>query len=172
MYFCDAWRVQPVLDAPESELVLPLHACCYWPRPSLAPDVLSVSDRDPEKEEHEVQEGQSLSSLAVTDAEMADEDANEAVLVHSSSSESPTIPSTEQQDEDDAHMEDDDSANISSAEEGDCLSNRPALPEACPAQDEMQAEDARSDLPPQDVDPQIAAPHRTPLSPNQKKTGV
>ena len=126
---------------------------------SQAPDVLSVSDRDPEKEEQEVQEGQSLSSLAATDAEMADEDANEAVSVHSSSSESPTIPSTEQQEEDDAHMEDDDSANISSAEEGDCLSNRPALPEACPAQDEMlEAEDARSDLPSQDLDTPSSSP--------------
>ena len=166
VYFYDAWRVQPVLDAPESDLVLPpqpgllVHGC-YWPRPSLTPDVLSVSDRDPEKEEHEVQEGQSLSSLAATDAAMADEDANEAVSVHSSSSESPTIPSTEQPEEDDAHMEDDDSANTSSAEEeGDCLSNRPALPDACPAQDEMlEAEDdARSELPPQDVDPPSSSP--------------
>ena len=165
VYFYDAWRVQPVLDAPESELVLPpqpglLAHGCYWPRPSLTPDVLSVSDRDPEKEEREVQEGQSLSSLAVTDAAMADEDANEAVSVHSSSSKSPTIPSTEQPEEDDTHMEDDDSANISSAEEGDCLSNRPALPDACPAQDEMlEAEDdARSELPPQDVDPPSSSP--------------
>ena len=158
--------MQPVLVAPESDLVLPpqpgllVHGC-YWPRPSLTPDVLSVSDRDPEKEEHEVQEGQSLSSLAATDAAMADEDANEAVSVHSSSSESPTIPSTEQPEEDDAHMEDDDSANTSSAEEeGDCLSNRPALPDACPAQDEMlEAEDdARSELPPQDVDPPSSSP--------------
>ena len=165
VYFYDAWRVQPVLDAPESELVLPpqpglLARGCYWPRPSLTPDVLSVSDRDPEKEEHEGQEGQSLPSLAATDAAMADEDANEAVSVHSSSPESPTIPSTEQPEEDDAHMEDDDSANISSAEEGDCLSNRPALPDACPAQDEMlEADgDARSELPPQDVDPPSSSP--------------
>ena len=163
VYFYDAWRVQPVLDAPESELVLPpqpglLAQGCYWPRPSLTPDVLSVSDRDPEKEEHEVQEGHSLSSLAATDDAMADEDANEAVSVHSSSSESPTIPSTEQPEEDDTHMDDDDSANISS-EEGDCLSNRPALPGACPAQDEMLgAEDARSELPPQDVDPSSSSP--------------
>ena len=96
MYFYDAWRVQP----PESDLVLPpqpgllVHGC-YWPRPSLTPDVLSVSDRDSEKEEHEVQEEQSQSSLAATDAAMADADAYEAVSVHSSSSESPTIPSTE-----------------------------------------------------------------------------
>ena len=57
-------------------------------------------------------------------------------------------------------MEDDDSANISSAEEGDCLSNRPALPDVCPAQDEMlEAEDdARSDLPPQDVDLPSSSP--------------
>ena len=157
VYFYDARRVQPVLDAPGSELVLPPSA---WLLRSLTPDVLSVSDRDPEKEEREVQEGQSLSSLAATDAAMADEDANEAVSVHSSSSESPTIPSTEQPEEDDAHMEEDDSANTSSAEEDDCLSNRPALPDACPAQDEMlEAEDdARSELPPQDVDPPSSSP--------------
>ena len=166
VYFYDAWRVQPVLGAPESDLVLPpqpglLEHGCYWPRPNSTPEVLSVSDRDPEKEEHEVQEGQSLSSLAVTDAAMADEDANEAVSIHSSSSESPTIPSTEQPEDDDAHMADDASASTSSAEEeGDCLSNRPALPDACPAQDEMlEAEDdAGSELPPQDVDPPSSSP--------------
>ena len=166
VYFYDAWRVQPVLGAPESDLVLPpqpglLEHGCYWPRPNSTPEVLSVSDRDPEKEEHEVQEGQSLSSLAVTDAAMADEDANEAVSIHSSSSESPTIPSTEQPEDDDARMADDASASTSSAEEeGDCLSNRPALPDACPAQDEMlEAEDdAGSELPPQDVDPPSSSP--------------
>ena len=64
-------------------------------------------------------------------------------------------------------MADDASASTFSAEEeGDCLSNRPALPDACPAQGEMlEAEDdAGSELPPQDVDPQVAAPHHTPLS--------
>ena len=57
-------------------------------------------------------------------------------------------------------MEEDDSANISSEDEGDCLSNRPALPGACPAQDEMLEadEDARSELPPQDVDPSSSSP--------------
>ena len=158
--------MQPVLDAPESDLVLPpkpglLEHGCYWPRPNLTPEVLSISDRDPEKEEQEVQEGQSPTSLAVTDAAMAEEDANEAVSIHSSSSESPTIPSTEQPEEDDAHMADDASASTSSAEEeGDCLSNRPALPDACPAQDEMlEAEDdAGSELPPQDVDPPSSSP--------------
>ena len=166
VYFYDAWRVQPVLDAPESDLVLPpkpglLEHGCYWPRPNLTPEVLSISDRDPEKEEQEVQEGQSPTSLAVTDAAMAEEDANEAVSIHSSSSESPTIPSTEQPEDDDARMADDASASTSSAEEeGDCLSNRPALPDACPAQDEMlEAEDdAGSELPPQDVDPPSSSP--------------
>ena len=166
VYFYDAWRVQPVLDAPESDLVLPpqpglLEHGCYWPRPNSTPEVLSVSDRDPEKEEQEVQEGQSLSSLAVTDAAMAGEDANEAVSIRSSSSESPTIPSTEQPEDDDARMADDASAGTSSAEEeGDCLSNRPALPDACSAQDEMlEAEDdAGSELPPQDVDPPSSSP--------------
>ena len=165
VYFYDAWRAQPVLDAPDSDLILPsrpgllVHGC-YWPRQSLTPDVLSVSDRDPDKEEHEAQEGHSLSSPAETDAAMAEEATQEVVSVHSSPSESPTIPSTEQPEDDDAHMEDDDSASSSSAEAGDCLSNRPVLPDACPAQDDMLAadDDARSALPPQDVDPPSDSP--------------
>ena len=53
-------RVYFYPDAPGSELVLPpqpgllVHGC-YWPQPSATPDVLSVSDRDTEKEEHDVQ---------------------------------------------------------------------------------------------------------------------
>ena len=60
----------------------------------------------------------------------------------------------------DAHMEDGDSATTSSADEGDCLSNRPASPEARPAQDEMLAaeDEARSTLPAQGVDPQGSSP--------------
>ena len=62
VYFCDAWRAQPVLDAIGSDLILPsrpgllVHGC-YWPQQSLPPDVLSVSDRDPDNKEHEAQEG-------------------------------------------------------------------------------------------------------------------
>ena len=108
---------------------------CYWPQPSATPDVLSVSDRVTEEEEHGVQAGQPLSSPAATDATMADEEASEAVSVHSSSSESPTMPSAVQPAEDDAHMEDGDSATTSSADESDCLSNHPASPETRPAQD-------------------------------------
>ena len=101
VYFYDAWRAQPVLDAIDSDLILPsrpgllVHGC-YWPRQSLPPDVLSVSDRDPDNEEHEAQEGHLLSSPAETDAAMAEEATQEVVSVHSSPSESPTIPSTEQ----------------------------------------------------------------------------
>ena len=165
VYFYDAWRVQPVLDAPGSELVLPpqpgllVHGC-YWPQPSATPDVLSVSDRATEEEEHGVQAGQPLSSPAATDATMADEEASEAVSVHSSSSESPTMPSAVQLEEDDARMEDSDSATISSADEGDCLSNHPASPETRPAQDEMLAaeDEVSSTLPPQGVDPQGDSP--------------
>ena len=96
VYFYDAWRVQPVLDAPGSELVLPprpglLVQGCYWPQPNATPEVLSVSDRKTEKEEHDVQEGQPLSSPVATDATMADDEVDEAVSVHSSASESPTI---------------------------------------------------------------------------------
>ena len=159
VYFYDAWRAQPVLDAIDSDLILPpqpgllVHGC-YWPRQSLPPDVLSVSDRDPDNEEHEAQEGHLLPSPAETDAAMAEEATQEVVSVHSSPSESPTIPSTEQPEDDDAHMEDNDSASSSSAEAGDCLSNRPALPDACPAQDDMLAagDNIRSVPPPQNVD--------------------
>ena len=165
VYFYDAWRVQPVLDAPGSELVLPpqpgllVHGC-YWPQPSATPDVLSVSDRATEEEEHGVQAGQPLSSPAATDATMADEEASEAVSVHSSSSESPTMPSAVQPEGDDAHMEDSDSATTSSADDGDCLSNHPASPETRPAQDEMLAaeDEVSSTLPPQGVDPQGDSP--------------
>ena len=103
---------------------------------------------------------------------MAEEDANEAVSIHSSSSESPTIPSTEQPEDDDARIADDASASTSSAEEeGDCLSNRPALPDACPAQDEMlEAEnDAGASYPHRTWTPQVAAPHHTPLSPQSNE---
>ena len=166
VYFYDAWRVQPVLDDPESDLVLPpkpglLEHGCYWPRPNQTPEVLSISDRDPGNEEQAMREGESPTSLAVTDADMAEEDANEAVSIHSSSSKSPTIPSTEHPEEADAHMADDASATTSSVEEeGDCLSNRPAFPDACPTSDEMldAEDDAGNVLPPQDVDPPNSSP--------------
>ena len=105
--------------------------------------------------------------LVATDATMADEEANEAVSVHSSSSESPTIPSTEQPEEDDARMEDDDSANTSSADEDDCLSNRPAPPEACPAKTKCWKQKMKQGAcyPHRTGNPQVAAPHRTSLSP-------
>ena len=159
VYFYDAWRAQPVLDAIGSDLILPsrpglLVQGCYWPRQSLPPEVLSVSDRDTDNEEHETQEGQMQSSPTETDAAMAEEATQDVVLVHSSPSESPTIPSTEQPEEDDAQIEDNDSASSSSTEAGDCLSNRPVPSVACPAQENMRAEgdDARSVLPLQNVD--------------------
>ena len=79
VYFYDAWRVQPVLDDPESDLVLPpkpglLEHGCYWPRPNQTPEILSISDRDPGNEEQAMREGESPTSLAVTDADMAEED--------------------------------------------------------------------------------------------------
>ena len=98
---------------------------------------------------------------------MAEEDANEAVSVHSFSSESPTIPSTEQPEEDDAHMADDAGASTSSAEEeGDCLSNRPALSDACPARDKMLEveDDAGACYLHRMWTLQAAAPHHNPLS--------
>ena len=157
VYFYDAWRAQPVLDAIGSDLILPprpgllVHGC-YWPRQSLPPDVLSVSDRDPDNEEQEAREGHMPSSPAETDDAMAEEATQDVVLVHSSPSESPTIPSTEQPEDDDAHMDDTESASSSSTEAGDCLSNHPVSPVTRPAQEDMRAagDDARSAIPPQD----------------------
>ena len=84
---------------------------------------------------------------------MAEEATQDVVLVHSSPSESPTVPSTQQPEDDDAHMEDNDSASSSSTEAGDCLSNRPVSPVARSAQEDMRAagDDARSAIPPQNV---------------------
>ena len=64
------------------------------------------------------------------------------------------MPSAVQPEEDDARMEDSDSATTSSADEGDCLS------ETRPAQDEMLAaeDEVSSTLPPQGVDPQGDSP--------------
>ena len=92
------------------------------------------------------------SSPAETDDAMAEEATQDVVLVHSSPSESPTFPSTEQPEDDDAHMDDTESASSSSTEAGDCLSNHPASPVARPAQEDMRAagDDARSAIPPQD----------------------
>ena len=114
-----------------------------------------------------MQEGQPLSSPAATDATMADEEANEAVSVHSSSSESPTISSTEQPEEDDARMEDDDSANTSSADEDDALAIVRPLPKhvqhktKCWKQKMMQG----ACYPRRTWNPKVAAPHRTSRSP-------
>ena len=158
VYFYDAWRVQPILDDPESDLVLPpkpgfLEQGCCWPRPNQAPEVLS--------DQQAMREEESPTFLEVTDADMADKDANEAVSIHSASSKSPTIPSTEHPEEANAHIVDNASATTSSVEEEcDCLSNRPASPDAGPTSDEMldAEDDAGSLLPPQDVDPPNSSP--------------
>ena len=99
---------------------------------------------------------------------MADEDANEAVSVHSSS-ESPTVPSTEQQEEDDAHMEDDDSATSPLPKR--VIASAIVRPFLTHVLHKMKCwrQKMRSDLPPQDVDLQVAAPHRTPLSPQSNE---
>ena len=90
---------------------------------------------------------------AETDDAMAEEATQDVVLVHSSPSESPTIPSTEKPEDDDAHMEDTDSASSSSTEAGDCLSNRPVSPVPRPEQVDRRAagDDARRVIPPQNV---------------------
>ena len=101
IYFYDAWRTQPVLGAPESELVLPpqpglLIQGCYWPQRSAVDDVLSVSDVATEAGD---QSCQTPTSPETTDAIMAEEEASDVVSVLSSPSESSTLPSTVLQEE-------------------------------------------------------------------------
>ena len=128
VYFYDAWRAQPVLNAPGSELVLPpqpgllVHGC-FWPQPSAPEDVLSVSDVATEAGD---QSCQTPTSPETADAIMADEEASNIVSVLSSPSEPSTLPSAVLQEEADSPMEDKDGDATSSEEEGDCLSNHPA----------------------------------------------
>ena len=156
VYFYDAWRAQPVLNAPGSELVLPpqpgllVHGC-FWPQPSAPEDVLSVSDVATEAGD---QACQTPTSPETADAIMADEEASNIVSVLSSPSEPSTLPSAVLQEEADSPMEDKDGDATSSVEAGDCLSNRPASSNTRPANEEMLA------LPPQGVDPQDESPPR------------
>ena len=104
VYFYDAWRTQPVLGAPGSELVLPpqpgllVHGC-FWPQLSASEDVLSVSDVATEAGD---QACQTPASPETADAIMADEEASDIV---SSPSEPSTLPSTVLQAEADSQWE-------------------------------------------------------------------
>ena len=76
VYFCDAWRTQPVLGAPESDLVLPPHPGlltqgCYWPPRNAEEEILSVSDIAAETDD---QACQTPSSPEAADAVMTDEE--------------------------------------------------------------------------------------------------
>ena len=81
VYCFDAWRPEPVLDVPGSELILPPKAGllvhgCYWPTPGTPEDVLSVSDAETEAAD---QPCQSPASPVATDATMAAEEASNLV---------------------------------------------------------------------------------------------
>ena len=57
IYFYDAWRQEPVLDAPGSDLALPPEAGlliqgCYWPSQQAGTEVLAVSDAETEVADH------------------------------------------------------------------------------------------------------------------------
>ena len=110
IYFYDAWRTQPVLGAPESDLVLPpypglLTQGCYWPQRDAEDEVLSVSDIATEAD---AQACQTPTSPEAADAVMTDEEANDIVSVLSSSTEPSTLPSTVHQEEADSPMGDKD----------------------------------------------------------------
>ena len=142
IYFYDAWRTQPVLGAPESDLVLPpypglLTQGCYWPQRDAEDEVLSVSDIATEAD---AQACQTPTSPETADAVMTDEEANDIVSVLSSSTEPSTLPSTVHQEEADSPMGDKDAEANPSDEAGDCLSNRPASSSTRPVNNEMLEE--------------------------------
>ena len=154
--FYDAWRTQPVLGAPESDLVLPpqpglLTQGCYWPQRSASDEVLSVSDIATEAD---AQACQTPTSPETADAVMTDEEAIDIVSVLSSPSESSTLPSTVHQEEADSPMGDKDAEANPSDEAGDCLSNRPASSSTRPVNNDMLEENGEdsSAMPPQGVD--------------------
>ena len=172
VYFYDAWRTQPVLGAPGSELVLPPQHGCFWLQLSASEDVLSVSDVATEAGD---QACQTPASHETADAIMADEEASDIVSVLSSPSEPSTLPSTVLQAEADSPMGDQDGDATLSDEAGDCLSNRPASSNKRPASNDMLEENGEdaSALPPQGVDPQDDnSPSHSSESPIKRRPGT
>ena len=81
IYFYNAWRPEPVLDTPGSELVLPPEAGrlvhgCYWPRQQNSDEVHTVSDVETEAAENP---HPPPPSPAATDATMASGEGNSIV---------------------------------------------------------------------------------------------
>ena len=99
IYFYDAWRPEPVLGAPGSDLVLPPDAGllvhgCYWPPQRDADAILSVSEVetvDAENPHHPP------NSPDTTDATMAAGEENSIVSVPSSTPDPSTLPSSPNQ---------------------------------------------------------------------------
>ena len=157
-----AWRTQPVLGAPESDLVLPPHPGlltqgCYWPPRNTEEEILSVSDVAVETDD---QVCQTPTSPEATDAVMTEEEANDIVSVLSSSTVPSTLPSTVHTEEADSPMGDKEGEANPGEEAGDCLSNRPASSSSRPADTEMLEENGEGcrAIPPQGVDPQEDSP--------------
>ena len=157
VYFYDAWRPEPILDVPGSELVLPpesglLVQGCYWPQPRAVDDILSVSDADTEDAENP---GQSPAAPTTTDATMEAGEANSLVSVPSSPTGPSTLPSSSFQAGPDSPMGEGDDDATSPGEESDCLSNCPSSSHIRQENDAMTDEggEESSALPPQGVDP-------------------
>ena len=162
IYFYDAWRTQPVLGAPESDLVLPPHPGlltqgCYWPPRNTEEEILSVSDVAVETDD---QACQTPTSPEAADAVMTEEEANDIVSVLSSSTVPSTLPSTVHPEEADSPMGDKEREANPGEEAGDCLSNRPASSSSRPADTEMLEENGEGcrAIPPQGVDLQEDSP--------------
>ena len=176
IYFYDAWRTQPVLGAPESDLALPPHPGllthgCYWPPRNAEEEVLSISDIAAETDG---QACQTPTSPEAADAVMTDEEADDIVSVLSSSTVPSTLPSTVHQEEADSPMGDKEVEANPSEEVGDCLSNRPASSSSRPVNNEMleeNGEDGRA-ISPQGGDPQDdSSPSHSSESPIKRRPG-
>ena len=176
VYFHDAWRAQPVLNAPGSEVFPPqpgllVHGC-FWPQPSAPKDVLSVSNVATEADDQSYQTPTSPETAA--DAIMADEKASNIVSVLSSPSEPFTLPSAVLQEEADSPMEDKDGDATSSDEEGDL-----AIAQPSPTHDQQTKKmldengEESSALPPHGVDPQDQSfPSHFSESPIKRRPGT
>ena len=177
IYFYDAWRPDPVLDSPGSELVLPPKAGlltdgCYWPLPGATDDVFSVSDAETAAADHQ---GQLPASPTTTDATMSGEGESQLVSVLSSPSESSTLPSSVVQVGTNSLMEEEENDATGMDGAGDCLSNCPSSPNSRPANEAMENEggEVSSALPPQGVDTQDdSSPAHAAESPTKRRPGT
>ena len=100
IYFYDAWRQEPLLNAPGSDLVLPpeeglLIQGCYWPKQTEGSPIQIESDANTEDAEGQAT---SLQSPGATDAAMETSETDTAISV-SSEEDAHAVPGTPSEEE-------------------------------------------------------------------------